>query len=160
MTLGPKPITMWLGLLSLWMWLQLDLSQVPSFHRPVFSVCRVWFRCLQSFSHFHQWTYIAKLLAVQEDALYLKTEYESEYINRIASQKVFCNSEILTLIILAGQATEFVGPRTERRCRPLFKNWEFEDDESRALNQGQGPFKSRALCKCTGFKSTKVVLHA
>lgn len=43
----------------------------------------------------------------------------------------------------------------------LFKNhYEFHEDDSRAFDQAQGPFKSGALCDCTGHTAMKLALSS
>lgn len=117
----PEPMAIWPGLLSSWMWFQLDLNQLVCT-----LICKVWSRCLQCYFRFYHGLYVLTLPAMKKDELCLKTEYKPEYI-RITSKKVFCDTKILTLIILAAQATKFARTRTKGKCRPLLKNWEVED---------------------------------
>lgn len=87
MTLRLEPIAIWLGLLS-------SRNVVPARYEsralpPQSRVLNLPGLTLQGFFHCYHGLNMTKVLAVQEDELYFKIEYESEEVNRIASKEVF-----------------------------------------------------------------------
>lgn len=68
----PEPMAIWPGLLSSWMWFQLDLNQLVCT-----LICKVWSRCLQCYFRFYHGLYVLPLPAMKKDELCLKTEIQA-----------------------------------------------------------------------------------